>query len=135
VVGGGVAAPSSAGDAAAGGDDPAGRGNNADRSRMGGSGVDGGVAASSPFGAQAAGDEDPAGRGHGNGCVTHTRLEPLPGGSMPEVRMGVDPPAGSFTFFLEARAAITDNDEFLSLRDNMAEHVFSNRGAYLAPYL
>jgi len=54
---------------------------------------------------------------------------------MPEVRMGVDPPAGSFLFFLEARAAITDNDEFLSLRDDMAEHVFSNRGAYLAPYL
>jgi len=54
---------------------------------------------------------------------------------MPVVRTGVDPPAGSFLFFLEARAAITDHGEFLSLRDDMAEHVFCNRSAYLAPYL
>jgi len=47
----------------------------------------------------------------------------------------VDPPAGSFLFFFEARSAITDHGEFLSLRDDMAEHVSFSRSAYLAPYL
>jgi len=47
----------------------------------------------------------------------------------------MDPPPGSFLFFLQARAAFTDKDEFVTLRDDLAEHVYGKRGEYLAPYL
>jgi len=134
-VGGEVAAPSSAGAAATGGDDPAGLGSVDGRLGVRCGMVGGEVAAPSSSGAAAAGGHDPSGLGRGYCSLDHTRLDPLPGGIMPVVRTGVDPPSGSFLFFLEARAAITDHGEFLSLRDDMAEHVFANRGAYLAPYL
>jgi len=137
-VGGGVAAPPAPGAAAAGADNPAGRGGGRGRDDgTGRGGVGGGVAAPSAPGAAAAGSDDPAGRGRGaaHGFVAHTSLEPLPGGAMPEVRVGVEPPPGSFLFFLQARAAVTDQDEFVALRDDMTEHVYSKRAEYLAPYL
>jgi len=104
---------------------------------MGSDGVGGGVAAPPTLGSVAAGSDDPVGRGGGagHGGVGHTQLEPLPGGSMPNVRIGMDPPPGSFLFFLQARAAFTDKDEFVTLRDDLAEHVYGKRGEYLAPYL
>jgi len=104
---------------------------------MGSGGVGGGVAAPPTLGSAAAGGDDPVGRGGGagHGGVVHTQLEPLPGGSMPDVRIGMDPPPGSFLFLLQARAAFTDNDEFVTLRDDLAEHVYGKRGEYLAPYL
>ena len=79
--------------------------------------------ASSPFApSAAAGSDDPAGRGSGGGgrrALVHTHLDPLPGGLMPDVRVGVDPPPGSFLFFLEARAALKDEDEFIALRNDL----------------
>jgi len=134
-LGGGVAAPSSSGAAAAGGDDPVRLGSVDGHLSVGGGRVGAEVETPSSSCAAAAGRNDPSGLGRGYRGIDHIRLDPLPGGIMPVVRTGVDPPAGSFLFFLEARAAITDHGEFLSLRDDMAEHVFSNRGAYLAPFL
>jgi len=134
-VGGEVAAPSSAGAAATGGDDQAGLGSVYGRLGVRCGMVGGEVEAPSSSGTAAAGGHDPSGLGRGYCSLDHTRLDPLPGGNMPVVRTGVDPPSGSFLFFLEARAAITDHGEFLSLRDDRAEHGFANRGAYLAPYL
>jgi len=92
---------------------------------MGSGGVGGGVAAPPTLGSVAAGGDDPVGRGcgAGHGGVVHTQLEPLPGGSMPDVRIGIDPPPGSFLFFLQSRAAFTDNDQFVTLRDDLAKHV------------
>jgi len=137
-VGGGVASPPTLGSAAAGGDDPAGcGGGGGDHGGIGSDEVGGGVAATPTLGCAAAGGDDPVGRGGGagHGGVVHTQLEPLPGGSMPDVHIGMDPPPGSFLFFLQARAAFTDNDEFVTLRDDLAEHVYGKRGEYLAPYL
>jgi len=51
---------------------------------------------------------------------------------MPVVRVGVEPPPGSFLFSLQARAKVMDQD---ALRDAMTEHVYSKRAEFLAPYL
>lgn len=100
-------------------------------------GVGGEVAAPPTLGSTVAGGDDPAGRGSGagHGGVVHMPLEPLPEGSMPNARMWMDPPPGSFLFLLQARAAFTDNDEFVTLRDDLAGHVCGKCGEYLTPYL
>jgi len=137
-VGGGIAAAPTLGSAAAGGDDSAGSG--CDGGRDGGmwsGAMGGGVAAPPTLGSAHAGGDNPVGRGGGagHGGVVHAQLEPLPGGSMPDVRIGMDAPPRSFLFFLHAGAACTDNDAFVTLRDDLAEHVYGKRGVLLARYL
>jgi len=48
---------------------------------------------------------------------------------------GADPPPGSFLIQLRARQTATDRAEFFSLRDDLAAHIFVDRGFLLEPYL
>ena len=137
-IGGGVTAPPPLGSTAAGGDDPARRGDGgAHDGSMGSGGVGRGVAATRTLGFGAAGGDGPdfQGGGAGHVGVVQAQLEPVPGGSIPEEHIGKDPSPGSSLLFLHARAACTDNDKLVTLRDDLAEHVYGQYGEYLARHL
>jgi len=137
-MGGGVTAPPPLGSTAAGSDDLARRGDGgAHDGSMGSGGVGRGVAATRTLGFGAAGGDGPdfQGGGAGHVGVVQAQLEPVPGGSIPEEHIGKDPSPGSSLLFLHARAACTDNDKLVTLRDDLAEHVYGQYGEYLARHL
>lgn len=60
-------------------------------------------------------------------------LPPVP--NVQAIGAAMPPPEGSFLYELRAREEATDVDEFMALRDDLAAHVWEDRGALLEPYL
>ena len=118
--------------AAAGGGTPAGGG--------GGGGSDGAGAAAAVSGlvgrtASAKGRYTAAGpsASAAAGAAAVPRLAALP--HAPAGLGGADPPPGSSLFQLRVRQTFTDRDELFFFSDDLAAHVFVNRGSLLEPYL
>lgn len=128
---------------AAGGGGESGAGDGGPAGADGGSGVGGGGAESGGaagdaggrgVGGGGAGGGGPTGAGgQAAGGLGADGLPPVP--NVQAIGAAMPPPEGSFLYELRAREEATDVDEFMALRDDLAAHVWEDRGALLEPYL